>query len=72
MLQRSTQVGEFYRMHPPAVFDKKKTLPSSYMGMRLCLGVTLVDILGATVFSFAFSPLLAHAHCCPCRHHDLR
>jgi hypothetical protein len=33
MLQRSSQVGEFYRMAPPAVFDEKKLLPSSYMGM---------------------------------------
>ena len=32
MLQRSTQVGEFYRMSPPAVFDAKESLPPSYMG----------------------------------------
>lgn len=31
MLQRSTQVGEFYRMSPPAVFDVDKKLPPSYM-----------------------------------------
>lgn len=32
MLQRSSQVGEFYRMSPPAVFDSTKRLPPSYMG----------------------------------------
>ena len=32
MLQRSAQVGEFYRMSPPAVYDTKTRLPSSYMG----------------------------------------
>ena len=32
MLQRSSQVGEFYRMAPPAVFDNTKKLPPSYMG----------------------------------------
>ena len=32
MLQRSSQVGEFYRMSPPAVFDMSKKLPESYMG----------------------------------------
>ena len=31
MLQRSTQVGEFYRMSPPAVFDQNASLPPSYM-----------------------------------------
>ena len=31
MLQRSTQVGEFYRMSPPAVFDEKTKLPATYM-----------------------------------------
>ena len=31
MLQRSSQIGEFYRMSPPAVFDMTKKLPSSYM-----------------------------------------
>lgn len=31
MLQRSTQVGEFYRMSPPAVFDMSKRLPPTYM-----------------------------------------
>ena len=30
MLQRSTQVGEFYRMHPPPVWDKAKKLPGTY------------------------------------------
>jgi len=33
MLQRSSQVGEFYRMCPPAVFDMTAKLPGSYMGM---------------------------------------
>lgn len=45
MLQRSSQVGEFYRMSPPMVFDStvdkdaekmktlaSKALPSTYMG----------------------------------------
>lgn len=31
MLQRSTQVGEFYRMQAPKVFDTNKKLPSHYM-----------------------------------------
>ena len=31
MLQRSTQVGEFYRMHPPPVWDPKERLPPTYM-----------------------------------------
>lgn len=31
MLQRSSQIGEFYRMAPPAVWDSSKPLPSSYM-----------------------------------------
>tara|TARA_Y100000389_G_scaffold131005_2_gene128444 strand:- start:3367 stop:3585 length:219 start_codon:yes stop_codon:yes gene_type:complete len=35
MLQRSSQVGEFYRMSPPEVFDEKKVLPQSYMGAPL-------------------------------------
>lgn len=32
MLQRSSQVGEFYRMSPPPVFDTTKALPPTYMG----------------------------------------
>lgn len=35
MLQRSSQVGEFYRMCPPAVFDMTKVLPGSYMDIML-------------------------------------
>lgn len=31
MLQRSTQVGEFYRMSPPPVFNTSQRLPSTYM-----------------------------------------
>lgn len=31
MLQRSTQIGEFYRMSPPAVYDNTVQLPPSYM-----------------------------------------
>jgi hypothetical protein len=31
MLQRSTQVGEFYRMSPPRVWDATKKLPPTYM-----------------------------------------
>jgi hypothetical protein len=34
MLQRSSQVGEFYRMSPPTVFDMSKPLPPSYMGKQ--------------------------------------
>lgn len=34
MLQRSSQVGEFYRMAPPAVYNSKKRLPATYMGTR--------------------------------------
>ena len=33
MLQRNTQVGEFYRMAPPAVFGNEP-LPPTYMGAR--------------------------------------
>ena len=33
MLQRSTQVGEFYRMSPPPVFPSDKPLPASYMDL---------------------------------------
>ena len=36
MLQRSTQVGEYYRMAAPKVYDKQKGLPSHYMGTRHC------------------------------------
>jgi len=32
MLQRSSQVGEFYRMSPPQVYDLKNNLPPTYMG----------------------------------------
>ena len=35
MLQRSSQVGEFYRMAPPAVFDETKPLPASYMDVMI-------------------------------------
>ena len=31
MLQRSGQIGEFYRMSPPAVFNNNVALPPSYM-----------------------------------------
>jgi len=31
MLQRSSQVGEFYRMMPPAVWNKGQVLPGQYM-----------------------------------------
>tara|TARA_B110001452_G_scaffold143769_1_gene119585 strand:- start:9269 stop:9442 length:174 start_codon:yes stop_codon:yes gene_type:complete len=31
MLQRSSQVGEFYRMSPPPVFNASQRLPPSYM-----------------------------------------
>ena len=35
MLQRSSQVGEFYRMAPPSVFDMTKTLPGSYLDIMI-------------------------------------
>jgi hypothetical protein len=35
MLQRSTQIGEFYRMSPPAVWDSSRRLPSSYMDIMI-------------------------------------
>ena len=35
MLQRSTQIGEFYRMAPPPVFDESKKLPGSYMDIMI-------------------------------------
>ena len=35
MLQRSSQVGEFYRMAPPPVFPKDKTLPPNYMDLLI-------------------------------------
>ena len=35
MLQRSTQVGEFYRMSPPAVFPTDGALPPSYMDIMI-------------------------------------
>ena len=35
MLQRSSQVGEFYRMSPPEVWDASLTkLPPTYMGKQ--------------------------------------
>lgn len=36
MLQRSTQVGEFYRMSPPAAWDTSKKLPKAYMDIVSC------------------------------------
>lgn len=35
MLQRNSQVGEFYRMTPPAVWDGSKKLPSAYMDIMI-------------------------------------
>ena len=35
MLQRSSQVGEFYRMMPPAVWNKNKVLPSQYLDLLI-------------------------------------
>ncbi len=35
MLQRSSQVGEFYRMSPPAVYDTNTRLPKSYMDIMI-------------------------------------
>ena len=34
MLQRSSQVGEFYRMSPPPVWNKTQKLPSTYLVSR--------------------------------------
>lgn len=35
MLQRSSQVGEFYRMSPPAVFNDAAKLPGNYMDILI-------------------------------------
>jgi len=35
MLQRSSQVGEFYRMSPPAVWESTKPLPQTYMDIMI-------------------------------------
>jgi len=35
MLQRSSQVGEFYRMSPPPVFNASQRLPPSYMDIMI-------------------------------------
>ena len=35
MLQRSTQVGEYYRMMPPHTWDPNKLLPASYMDITI-------------------------------------
>ena len=35
MLQRSTQIGEFYRMSPPAGLERPGALPSSYMDIMI-------------------------------------
>ena len=35
MLQRSSQVGEFYRMMPPAVWDKNQLLPGQYLDLLI-------------------------------------
>ena len=35
LLERNTQIGEFYRMSPPQAWDKTKTLPPQYMGKAL-------------------------------------
>ena len=35
MLQRSSQIGEFYRMSPPEVWDTKEKLPPSYMDIMI-------------------------------------
>jgi len=35
MLQRSSQVGEFYRMSPPPVWDARKPLPPQYMDIMI-------------------------------------
>ena len=35
MLQRSSQVGEFYRMAPPAVWDHFQRLPPSYLDIMI-------------------------------------
>jgi len=35
MMQRSSQVGEFYRMAPPAVFNERVALPSTFMDILI-------------------------------------
>ena len=64
MLQRSTQVGEYYRARAPSVWDstpgtdgKKKKLPSSYMDLKIydeerdnLVHITFRQMLEAAVF----------------------
>ena len=56
MLQRSSQVGEFYRMSPPPVWDPTKKLPGTYM-------VSVAPLTRATQ-STRPTPVLT-THCAP-------
>lgn len=78
MLQRSTQVGEFYRMSPPAVYDASQRLPSWYMGKQ-CSPFTYSPYTHthARVPCVHTTTIIASDHvfvclCSPQRHHDLR
>jgi hypothetical protein len=63
MLQRSTQVGEFYRLSPPAVFDTTKPLPPSYMDIMIYdeesdrhVHITFTEALNATCYGHPDGP----------------
>lgn len=58
MLQRSSQVGEFYRMTPPAVWDKSKKLPGTYM-------VSVVSTPQNTHTRHPYSALTCNSICLP-------
>tara|TARA_B100001109_G_scaffold24354_1_gene17878 strand:+ start:4151 stop:4894 length:744 start_codon:yes stop_codon:yes gene_type:complete len=57
MLQRSSQIGEFYRMSPPEVFDINDKLPPSYMDIMCaspgaaCCAACLPLRVSAAVFA---------------------
>jgi hypothetical protein len=63
MLQRSTQIGEFYRMAPPAVFDQNSPLPPSYMDIMIYdeesdrhVHITFNEALNATCYGHEDGP----------------
>ena len=66
MLQRSTQVGEFYRMAPPNVFDTTKALPATYMDIMVYdeeqdmhVMLPFAEALNATCYASADASVLA-------------
>lgn len=63
MLQRSTQIGEFYRMSPPAVYDNTVQLPPSYMDIMIYdeesdrhVHIPFLQALYATCYGHANGP----------------